>query len=79
MTDTPEATEPSRFPPLEQEARERLYTLLSDAADMGIAISRLLEMKHPGYCSAAYPELHRALDKRLAKAMNLVMEGDEDL
>ena len=49
MTDTPEATEPSRFPPLEQEARERLYTLLSDAADMGIAISRLLEMKHPGY------------------------------
>ncbi len=75
---TTEATKADEYPPLEQAARERLYALLSEAADMGIALNRLLEMKHPQDCSAAWPELHHALDSRLAKAMNILTGGSED-
>ena len=66
------------YPPLEQAARERLYTLLSDAADMGIALNCLLATKTPLDCGAAWPELHHALDSRLAKAMNILTGGSED-
>ncbi len=78
MTSTVEATEPSKFPPLDEATRERLYDLISEAADMEIALRRLLELKNPGDCESAYPELILALDIRLSKAMKLLNGGEED-
>ncbi len=78
MTGAVEATEPSDFPPLEQAARERLYDLLNEAADMEIALRRLLETKNPESCQEALMELLRALDRRTCKAMNIVTGGSED-
>ena len=49
MMDTDRATEETKaekYPPLEQADRERLYTLLCEAADMGIALDRLLATKN---------------------------------
>ena len=80
MMDTDRATEETKaekYPPLEQADRERLYTLLCEAADMGIALDRLLATKNPEDCRVAWPELHRALDKRLSLAMGLVFSGKE--
>ena len=79
MTDIVEKPEPTKFPPLEHHQRERVYDLLCETADMGIALRRLLESEDPERCEAVYPEIIGALDKRLVGAMNILTDGSEEV
>ena len=78
MTDTVEKAAPSKFPPLDEAMRSRAYNLLCEAADMKIALAQLLESENPESCEAVYPEILSALDKRLARAMNILTDSCEE-
>lgn len=77
MTATHEETGQEDRPLLDRAAVERLNCLLSEAADMSVGIGRLLDVEHPMDCLDALKELRKALDQRLARAMN-VLAGDEE-
>ncbi len=61
---------------LDKAAVKRLDTLLDEMADMSVALGRLLKEDSTEECPAALIELHRALDSRLARAIDLVNGGD---
>ncbi len=64
---------------LDPAAVERLDTLLDEMADMSVALGRLLKEDSNEDCPAAFIELHRALDSRLARAIDLVAGGDGEV
>ena len=66
------------YPPLDEAARERLWTLLDELTDMNIALERLISVDNSSDFPAAHHELRRAMDHRLTLAINLVAIGDEE-
>ena len=81
MTNTDRALEEVKAndsPPLNPAARERLGALLDEITDMNIALGRLFDADSADDIPAALQELRRAMDTRLAKAMNIVAHGNEE-
>ena len=62
---------------LDQVAAERLNTLLTEIADMHLALGRLLDTDHDD-CSTALHELHKGMDGRLEEAASLIVWGKEE-
>ena len=78
MTAAHEETGQEDRPPLDRAALERLDCLLNEAADMNIGIGRILDAEHSDDCLGALKALRKALDHRLARAMNLLAGDDEN-
>ena len=54
---------------------ERLDKLLDETADMSVALGRLLDADRLDDCPIAMQELRKAMDRRLAEAIDLVSCG----
>ena len=61
---------------LDRPAIERLDDLVCEAADLNVALGRLFETDDLDDCLAAFKELHDAMDRRLARAIDLLATGD---
>ncbi len=61
---------------LDRPAIERLDDLVCEAADLNVALGRLFETDNLDDCPAAFKELHDAMDRRLARAIDLLATGD---
>ena len=77
MTATPEESGQDDRPLLDRAALERLSTLLTEIADMHLALGRLLDTDHDD-CPTALHELHKAMDRRLEEAASLIWSGKEE-
>ena len=49
---------------------------MCEAADINVALGRLFESDDLDDCLAAFKELHDAMDRRLARAIDLLATGD---
>ncbi len=63
-------------PLLDQAAVKRLDELLCEAADINVALGRLFGADDLDDCLAAFKELNDAMDRRLARAIDLLATGD---
>ena len=65
-------------PQLDRAALGRLDDLLDEISDMHIALGKLLKAGDNEDCPAALIALHDTLDRRLARAIELVATGKEE-